>query len=298
VPLPAQDPSESVLDWAYARFEAGERRQELQQLPPDIRRINEWIIAAEALALAEYRLPERLPGFFSLFVGLQAGPEDQSIVALAFVREQAPSPEGQIPLNLEVPGTESTELIPVIVPEWDLVLHQSPDAAFGTRTCFVAGVGQAAFLTARHVVVRTSLGSFVHLDDGTTAPLLRHAPECLDASIVAAPGAGHAPLSTSRPAAQTWVSVRTKSGGQSRQIDQLSHSFGTTTAAVPHLFTLDRPLKPGDSGSLVVDQRSGAGVGLYVGELKTPGGPVGLCQGLFQLETLFSPAGKVVRFRV
>jgi hypothetical protein len=64
------------------------------------------------------------------------------------------------------------------------------------------------------------------------------------------------------------------------------------TAAIPHYFLLDQALQPGDSGSLVRLANGGEGLGLYIGELTTPSGLRGLCQGLDQLDTLFTRLGK------
>jgi len=85
-------------------------------------------------------------------------------------------------------------------------------------------------------------------------------------------------------------------------VDVYTQSGGFTSATVlldfqptgyfgkncPHRAIIDLGFAPGDSGSLVRDSQAGDGIGIYIGDVHPPGGPVqGACQLLEQVTAEF-----------
>jgi hypothetical protein len=298
VPMPQFDPSPDLLELGLSRIEDPFREvllAQLSQLEEPQRRTVLWLVAAEGLVLAEYRLDET-KGLRMLAFGVKQPPrrrwrsihprhffEERSLNITVFL---APgySYEGPDALRLE-DERGSPEQIPIESETWELILHNSVNLLYATVCCWVMPTtGGEAILTADHAVV----GESSYLDDGTVSPLLWRAPGGLDAAVLDAQAGGIlTALPVLPPLQEDAVEVVTKAAAARRAVSAVNQTYGTTTSAVPHTFLLDRPLQDGDSGSLVRHRTGGHGVGLYIGELNTSEGPRGLCQGLFQLESLF-----------
>jgi hypothetical protein len=257
----------------------------------DERFLHDWLIALEGWALFEAEI-HRLPGFVTLAVGVEPdgdSVEGLSLVGRAFLRPSA-FEEGRFELpTLEVPGAERIEFVRVTVEPWALRPHS--DLRDGTLTCWVHLQDDThALLTARHNVVSTAYqADYAPMDDTTDASLRWHSPNCLDASVldpVVVPSTFES-LTLRSLGVRGAVDVQTKRGAQRRKVELLNNVLGTTTSRVPHLFWLDSPLIPGDSGSRVDIHPSGEAGALYFAELVTPTKTYGLCQGLEQLAALF-----------
>jgi hypothetical protein len=289
LPPPSSDFVAGILG-EYDRGVAVSRRESLSD---EERVIDDWLISIEAVATFQARVHHRLPGFVTLALGAEGSSRaDSRPVATAFVRPEA-YPDG-LPdaLSLEIPATANPVAIDLQIEPWELRPHA--DLRDGTVTCWVhLGDRRHAMLTARHVVVQDDWGQpFAELDEGGAAALLWHSPNCLDASVLDAPEPqAFAWLIPVPPTESAAVEVLTKRGSIPRTIKAFNHTFGSYASRSPHLIWLDEPLQPGDSGSLVVDGE-GRAIGMYIAAHDTPQhGPLGLCQGLMQLEELFRENG-------
>lgn len=296
--MPQFDPSPELLELGLGRIEDPLREAletRLSRLEEPQRRTVLWLIAAEGFGLVEYRLDDT-KGMRMLAFGVQRPPrqrwraihprrffEGSSLKVTAFL-EPGYSYKGPDALQLE-DERGSLEQIPIESETWELTPHNSVNLLYATLCCWVMPTaGGEGILTADHAVV----GGSSYLEDGTTSPLLWRAPGGLDAAVLdAQTGGGLTALPVLLPLQEDPVEVATKAAAEQRVVSAVNQTYGTTTSAVPHTFLLDRPLQEGDSGSLVRHRNGGHGLGLYIGELKTSEGPRGLCQGLFQLESLF-----------
>ncbi len=255
------------------------------------RRLALWLIAAEYLALAEYRLEDHIDGLQMLTFGVDEGDRDSSPRITAYVLPEAfADNEQRILPDLLVGGQDDEGLVIPVVPEpWELTLHAPLNLLYATLGCWVKpNAGGDGIVTVRHAVASHR----VHLDDGSVQRVLWYAPGCLDAAVATAPcGRVLANLPTAVPMADDAVEVFTKRGAQARRVAHIGQTYGTFTSAIPHSFLLDRPLERGDSGSLVRLSGPREALGLYVGSLFTSRGPRGFCQGLDQIDRLFSAEG-------
>lgn len=298
MPMPQSDPSPELLELGLGRIEDPLRealQAQLSRLEEPQRRTVLWLIAAEGLGIAEYRLDET-KGLRMLAFGVKQSSrrrwraihrrrffEEGSLKITVFLDPEH-SYEGPEALQLE-DERGSLEQIPIESETWELTPHYPVNLLYATLCCWVRPTaGGEGILTADHAVV----GDSSYLDDGTASPLLWRAPGGLDAAVLdAQAGGGLTALPVRLPLQEDAVEVVTKVAAERRTISDVSQTYGTTTSAVPHTFLLDQPLQEGDSGSLVRHRNGGYGLGLYIGELRTSEGPRGLCQGLFQLESLF-----------
>lgn len=296
--MPQFDPSPELVELGLSRIEGPIREAlqgQLSRLTGRQRRTVLWLIAAEGLGLAEYGL-DKTKGLRMLAFGIKHPPRDrwralrsrllrvESSLRIMIFLDPGCSYEGPDALQLE-DERGGEERIPIERALWMLTPHAPVNLLNATLCCWVMPTpGGEGILTANHAVV----DGFSYLDDGTPSSLLWRAPGGLDAAVLDAQASGAlTSLPVLLPLQEDAVEVVTKTAVKQRAISDVNQTYGTTTSAVPHTFLLDRPLEEGDSGSLVRYLYGGHGVGLYVGELKTPEGPRGLCQGLFQLEFLF-----------
>lgn len=288
--LPRQDPPSSLIDSAARQLEAswGPLADRLEMLEESTRRVALWLIVAEAVALFEYRLDQKIDGLKLLTFGVDSLDDDPSLRVTGYVLPQALEDNRRRVLGPLYLTSQDFDVVDVTIEPWDLALHMPLNLRYATLGCWVKHARGEGIVTVRHAVGR----GHVHLDDGSVQPVLWYAPECLDAAVAAAP-AGHAlwTLPAKVPAVKDAVEVIAKGGTQRRRVAEVGQTYGTTTAAIPHGFLLDQPLQPGDSGSLVRLAGGGAALGLYVGSLATSTGARGFCQGLHQLDVLFTKAG-------
>ena len=290
MPLPKQDPDPDLVRQAEAQLEESWPLYEerLERMEARQHRFTLWALASEVMA-AEYRLPERIPGLATLMFG--EDPESGSLIVLAAVSPAALGLDRaraeDITLTVFDDRNQGVEVPVYPVPF--LVTPHRVDLLYATLTCWVRPLpGGSGILTARHA----SGSGVVHLDDGNVRPVLWYAPECLDALVAeGAPVQALEELAVSIAAQGDAVEAITKRGPEPRVVSEIGQAFGTTTAAIPHYFLTDTPLRPGDSGSLLRLRAGGPGVGLYIGELTTPLGARGLCQSLHQLDRLFQKHG-------
>lgn len=298
MPIPQFDPNPGLLELGLGRIEDPLRevlQARLSELEEPQRRTVLWLVAAEGLGLAEYRLDET-QGLRMLAFGVTQPPRGwrraiqprhfhkQGSLKVTVFLDPGYSYEGPDALQLE-DEHGGLEEIPIESETWMLTPHRPVNLLYATLCCWVMPTaGGEGILTADHAVV----GDFSYLDDGTASPLLWRAPGGLDAAVLdAQAGGGLTALPVLLPLQEDTVEVVTKAAAAQRTISAVNQTYGTTTSAVPHTFLLDRPLQEGDSGSLVRHRNGGHGLGLYIGALDTSEGPRGLCQGLFQLESLF-----------
>jgi hypothetical protein len=286
LPPPDEEFVRRVLQ-VYDQGVASDRREFLSDQE---RIVDDWLISIEAIATLEVAVQRVLPGFVTLALGVEGeSPIDARPVATAFVLPGL-YPDGMPePQHLEVRGEAGSLPVEMRVEPWAPRLHAN--LRDGTATCWVhIEDDRHALLTARHVVGVDRGTAFASLDDGGQAFLLWDSPNCLDASVLEAPEPPRprfAYLNVDGPREFARVEVHTKNGPASREIKALNKTFGSYVSRAAHLFWLDAPLQAGDSGSLVTDDE-GRAIGMYVGEHDTPQhGPLGMCQGLKQLDQLF-----------
>jgi hypothetical protein len=289
VPIPAGQPDRSLLGFAREQLGDGWRPVEtrLEEATRERRRLTEWLLAAEVLAVIEFRLQDRVPGLKMLTFGT-SGDDDPQVTAHVLpqaVADNADLDPRAIPIR---DADEHVVEVPIRVSRWELSLHTPVNLRYGTLCCWVKPTGGGhGLLTARHAVASDRL----YLDDETVQPVLWYAPNCLDAAVAAAPDSHElTPLPSAVPLVGDDVEVRAKQTSQHRKITAVGQSYGTLTGAIPHVFLLDAPLSSGDSGSLVRLAGRRSGLGLYLGSLSTAEGPRGFCQGLHQLDRLFAAA--------
>lgn len=279
-----------MIDSAARQLEASwdPLADRLETLEEPTRRLALWLIVAEAAALFEYRLDEKIDGLKLLTFGVDSLDDDPSLRVTAYVLPQAVEDNRNRVLGPLFLTSQESEGIEVTIEPWDLALHMPLNLRYATLGCWVKHARGDGIVTVRHAVAR----GMVHLDDGSVRSVMWYAPECLDAAVAAAP-AGHAlrTLPARVPVVLDAVDVIAKGGTQHRRVEKVGQTYGTTTAAIPHVFLLDQALQPGDSGSLVRLAGGGAALGLYVGSLATSTGAKGFCQGLHQLDVLFTRAG-------
>jgi hypothetical protein len=292
--LPEQGPERGLVEFASSQLgdDWGPLAFRLETVDDRQRHLALWIIAIETMT-REAEFNQMIDGLQLLAFGIDTSPEatDMSLVVTAYVLPEALEvARVQVAPGLLVPGEDHVERIRVRAEAWDLTLHARVDLRYGTLACWVKPVtGGDAILTVRHAVFS---GGFVLLDDGSRQPVLWYAPNCLDAAVVSGPlGRALRPLPTAVPLQGDSVLVLTKRRGERRTVKYVGPTYGTTTAAIPHLFLLDQPLQSGDSGSLVRLTSAGHALGIYIGALPTSRGMCGLCQGLHQLDRLFTNAG-------
>lgn len=295
MPLPRQDPDTSLINWSAERLEENWEplAARLETLEGPQRRLALWLIVAEGLALFEYRLDDKIAGLRLLAFGLDSHYDDPSPQVIAYVLPEALKDNRRRLLGpLAVRGENGdVEHIELAVEPWELTLHAPLNLLYGTLCCWVRPkAGGEGVVTVSHAVA----SGRVYLDDGSVQQVLWYAPNCLDAAVADAPtGRNLSPLPAVVPGAGDAVHVMAKGGAQARTVKEVGQTYGTITAAIPHYFLIDRPLQNGDSGSLVrLSGGGGDALGLYVGSLATSGGARGLCQGLYQLDRLFTAAGQ------
>jgi hypothetical protein len=288
--MPRQPPARALLAYAAESLEeAWEPLVRRMQATEGLQRmLAAWLAAAEAM-VRETQLAERIEGLRLLAFGADDD-EDPTPRIYAFVHPDAVEVAQAHAEPLEVPALEGSESIELAVEPWELTLHAPLNLRYGTLACWVAPhAGGHGLVTARHAV--PSNGQLT-LNDGSLQHVLWHAPNCLDATVVSAPsGRTLSTLPCTVPLARDPVEVVAKGGTRSGRIHSVGPTYGTTTAAIPHVFLLDRPLRSGDSGSLVRHAGSGEALGIYIGSLATRQGARGFCQGLHQLDRLFAANG-------
>jgi hypothetical protein len=292
MPVPEQDPASWLLALARERLEAqwGPIARRLETLDDWQRHLMLWLIATETYALLELSLDERIDGLHLLAFGVSTasvnGTPTPQITAYVMPSALESAMEQVAPV--EVPGEAGPEVIDMTAEAWDVALHAPLNLAYATLACWVKPTsGSHGVLTVRHAAPNGR----VHLDDGTVSTVIWYAPNCLDAVVAAAPARALTPLPVAVPAAGDSVDVIVKGGSTRRMVKDVGQTFNTVTAAIPHVFILDNPLQPGDSGSLVRLAGAGDALGIYIGKLPTPGGARGLCQGLDQLDRLYAASG-------
>ena len=283
-------PDEGFVESILREYDDGVAAIRREPLDPGERQLDDWLISIEAAATFEADIPGQLPGFVTFAFDVEGEPGlGARPVARAFVRPGAYLEEPEPLPVLAVRGAEQPLEIEVRVEPWEPRLHA--DLADGTMTCLVhLEDDRHAVLTARHVVVDTTWQSAFAVMEGNRQPVrvLWHSPNCLDATVLdSADLVGAECLSLAGPKHLAHVEVLTKAGPVQRTVRSFNHTFGSFTSRAPHLIWLDEPLQPGDSGSLVRDV-DGRAIGMYLGLHDTvERGPLGLCQGLMQLNELF-----------
>lgn len=174
---------------------------------------------------------------------------------------------------------------PVAVRRSNIELHLLHPQA-GTAACWAQcnQSQQWGFVTAGHVVSSSRPGGSIPLLGGGSGSLMRSCYQPVDAAFVQTPQPAVLPSKLpvlSFPAVGLAVDILCQSGPQQRTVVQVNNNMGVLhTAAVGVYFYLDQPATPGDSGALV-QAATGDGVGIYAGQMTTPGPPTGLC-GLAQ----------------
>jgi hypothetical protein len=291
--LPAQDPASWLLNLArerlWVQWEPIARR--LDTLDDWQRRLAQWLIAAETYAILEEKLDERIDGLHLLAFGVSAAEVyyDPTPQITAYVLPAALESSMEQVVPLEVPGEATPEPIDMTVEAWDVALHAPLNLTYATLACWAKPTsGSHGLLTVRHAAPNGR----VHLDDGTVEKVLWYAPNCLDAVVAGAPARALTALGVAVATAGDSVDVIVKGGPKQRVVKDVGQTFGTITAAIPHVLILDKPLQPGDSGSLVRLDGGGDALGIYIGSLPTPSGARGLCQGLDQLDRLYTTSGR------
>lgn len=252
-----------------------------------------WTIAIQN-AFEKDNYVKELPGFRTATYGFfDPETEMDGFGVIAYV---APSLEGppRGEFNWVTVDQESFRIM-VRPAEW--TLHAPPNPTMGTATCWAQSrrprlKNKPALLTAKHVIVNTTIGSAVPLASGR-GTLLDLAPEGIDAALVRVSKSiwpdSLKQLSCQKYVAQwTDVDVFTTSGGFSTKITEVSSGRGSLDPSIPLRVFLANHGQSGDSGSLVLDN-SGNGVGLYMGEMTTQANlQEGLCQHLGQVEESMS----------
>jgi hypothetical protein len=214
-----------------------------------------------------------------------------------------PPNSGKPPQLLE-PLTVGDLKFPVISLPAEYIRHQPaggpPDphgAKNGTAACWAqpdplgsnpTGLPGAGILTAAHVAIDAT--PVVPMTPGTPYAVVGYA---IDAAVL-----HPEPLPTS--ATPLPVSSAAAVGSH---VDVFPSSVATATATIlltfqpstyvgylcPHRMIIDVSFSPGDSGALVKDQTTQDAVGLYIGEIVTPGGTTrGACQIMEQVVTEFA----------
>src|SRR6266545_6962926 len=129
MPLPQRDPYPSAIEFARERLaESWEPfAQRLDTLDGLQRSVALWLIAAEALALFEYRLEEKIDGLRLLAFGVDSFDlSDASLQITAYVMPTALDANlsrvlPQIAVRDEAGEVEYIDVVPE---PWDLTLHQ------------------------------------------------------------------------------------------------------------------------------------------------------------------------------
>lgn len=182
--------------------------------------------------------------------------------------------------------------------------HPGAPTTIGSSGCWARSTGAAAgwthgVMTARHVVKHLAEGDAVDLDPSAahaapTQGKLADRGECaIDASIIAIDqadwpaglsplalkGPFHAPIA---PSVDVVLHGRFATATRCRTLSHhpLPYYWG---AMMGQRLVIDDHGQGGDSGGLVIESASGAGVGLYMGRIDDgAGGYNGLCQDLHQ----------------
>jgi hypothetical protein len=289
MPLPPYGPDSALVESAVsASLEDWRAFQiRLERLEGRRRQAALWLVALEGFAVLELGLAEGVPGLTLLSFAIEFEAAN-SLQMTAYVHPDAVEDSVERVPEFRVPA-EQGDALPVDVQfePWVLTLHSPVNLRYGTLSCWVrTQCGDAGIVTARHAVDMTG---HVYLDDGTAEGVLWYAPNCLDAAVTDAPsGRTLKGLPVTVPMSGDLVDVCTKGGPEVRSITGVGQTYGTVTGAIPHVFLLDRPFYPGDSGSLVRLSGEGDALGIYLGALTTSKGDRGFCQGLTQLDHLFA----------
>lgn len=252
------------------------------------RRVALWLLVAEQRVFDVLLVEGRIPGLQMLFLGVAGYGEERSLRATVYLLPAAlpgwtPEADDYRTVIYASDDAGEREPIEVVSAPWDLTLHASVGLTYATLSCWMRRAGDDLLVSVRHAVAE----GYLDLDDGSAAPVVWVAPNCLDAAAALGPGPlAPIPLAVGWPMALPKVEALTKAGAVDCWVKERGRTYGTITAANPHLFVLDRPLVPGDSGSLIRVAEGGPALGIYIGSLKTPDGPAGLCQGLHQVQRL------------
>jgi len=162
--------------------------------------------------------------------------------------------------------------VPFLVRSYREVLHLQHPAS-GTSACWGRCNAQGTWgvMTAGHVVVGASPGSWIKFANGSGGTLLRTEYYPVDASFIqATPPTSPLPLPILHfPASGYPVEVVTQRGTIPRHIARAEDNFGVyKTAQIQIRFSLDNGLQAGDSGSLI-RLKTGDAIGLYCSEMRT-----------------------------
>lgn len=184
--MPQFDPAPELLELGLGRIEVPLRESlqaQLSRLEEPQRRTVLWLIAAEGLGLAEYRLSET-KGLRMLAFGVKQPPMDrwrairsrlfreESSLKITIFLEPGCAYEGPNALQLE-DERGGEQRIPIEHETWVLTPHSSVNLLNATLCCWVVPIaGGEGILTADHAVVN----NFSYLDDGTPSSLLWRAP--------------------------------------------------------------------------------------------------------------------------
>lgn len=178
------------------------------------------------------------------------------------------------------------------------ILHSPPNVhpLAGTAGCWAMSrrlqtPGNVGFLTAKHVLGSTQIGSPVSTTGGY-GTLLDTGPDGIDAALVGSPGASSLGSSIDMiPGIWPWMDVYfdgRQSGRVRTKVVAVSDSRGTSSPYIPQTIYLAKHGQQSDSGALVMSS-DGKGVGLYRGALQDPSGRnEGFAQHLGQIAGVMS----------
>lgn len=254
-----------------------------------------WTIALQN-AFEEQQIAQSIPGVELVSYGF-ADPdvEDDAFGAIVYTAPVTAGHEEAAELRDErVPVLKAANLLfPVFIRQAQWEFHSRPvHPANGTAACWARSRKPAlkkklGLLTAKHVVGPRVLGNAVLLTQGfgTLADL---APEGIDAALIQVPKSisphSTSPLPCQNLIAQwTDVEVRGRESGVIRtKVVEVTSSRGSLHYSIPLRIFLATPGQPGDSGSLVVNEKR-EGIGIYMGSVTSPTNQQeGFCQHLGQ----------------
>jgi hypothetical protein len=322
--IPEVDRGEAEAWLEEQRFgwrDAVATRQSLEELPFYLKTVYWTERLFEATRPLVPLLRRLMPGFVGLGVGYH-DPELEfeeegfgPIVSLAVAERSATGlslPLGTVPLELlyrlgggsidalfrfqEIEErSRSGRLVAAFRPA--MFTHHGPavhpdQGVSATLATATGPLGYAeGLLTAKHVVPSAMLGAAVPMSNGEVdGSVVALAPEPVDAAIVKhrAQGTLGQELEFQPFVAQYMpVRVRTPASDKQRRVTQVTDTHDVWgDPALASYIELDSPASGGDSGSLVIDETTGAAAGLYLGRIDAPSASYGRAAHMRQLVEL------------
>jgi len=275
--------------------EYGRLREKLEKFSEQETLAILWTIALQT-AFEEQQIAQSIPGLEVVSYGL-ADPdvEEDAFGVIVYTAPVTAGHQEASELYDEPPlVVKATNLVfPVFIRQAQWEFHVHPlHPANGTAACWARSrkptlKKKLGLLTAKHVVGARVLGNAVQLTEGfgTLADL---APEGIDAALIQVPKArmpDHVDTLSSQNLIAQWtdVEVHGRASGVIRtKVVEVTSSRGSLHYSIPLRIFLATPGQPGDSGSLVLNDK-GEGIGIYMGSVTSPmNQQEGFCQHLGQ----------------